>query len=126
MFSRRLFCTLGLVALVASTLAINTMSAKDDLRIIAPLNGSAAQPRAKGKADYRVRGSNARLNLEVEKLRNVSTVKFLVNGQVVGTAQYDGFQAELEIRRGAPQITKGTRVVAQDNATGEVIASGTF
>ncbi|MCA9094291.1 MAG: hypothetical protein KDA68_12440 [Planctomycetaceae bacterium] len=95
---------------------------------LSPVGGA----RAKGKAKYKVAGSERELQIEAElgaSQRGVS-VQFLVNSNVVATLTTDafgkvGFSANTKEGANVPNISPGT-VVQVKRTGGAVLLQGTF
>ncbi|MFQ5679193.1 MAG: hypothetical protein ACE5HP_07010 [Gemmatimonadota bacterium] len=101
-----------------------------DTRMQASLSGSAAFPKADGKARFRDRGGEQQLEVEVEDGPPNTDVDFFVGGNLIGSGQTDAF-GDASIRLNSdegdavPAVGPGTSVAVK-TAGGTLIVSGTF
>ena len=96
------------------------------------LTGAAiTSVKPEGHADFRTRGTQRRLTVEVERvnLPDSMIVSALVNGNVVGMIKLIARRGQLELnsKNGAavPAVQKGD-IVTVTTSTGDTILSGTF
>lgn len=96
------------------------------------LTASADFPAAKGKATYKVDGSEREFQVEVENIKSLAgkAVKVYVNGVLVGSATVNALgQARLnrntESGQTVPSIKAGDQVQVKTGA-GKLIVSGKF
>jgi hypothetical protein len=96
------------------------------------LSPSAAYPKAKGSASYKVKGSKREFEAEAEHLNKLAgqTLGIFVNGTQVASATVDGLRhakAELSTELGntVPNIQTGDLIEVKDSA-GVVVVSGNF
>ena len=146
--STKLLGTLSIVALVGSLSACSDQlapssselsadpsalakgSGSDDGRIEIGLAGSAAFPRANGKAKFRDLGGEQQLEIEVEDGPVNASIDFLVNGLLVASATTDAFgDGEINLNSdlgdAVPAVGAGTSVEVRA-ADGTVVVSGSF
>ena len=101
-------------------------------KTVIALSPSADYPNAKGKAVYKVKGSEREFQVEVENIKKLAgkTVKVYVNGAQVGSATVDSLGAaqlnrNTDLGQTVPSIKAGDTVQVQ-TAAGKLIASGKF
>lgn len=130
---RRLF--LGMVLSAAGALLLSNVRIADakgggtvSLITLNPVAGATG----KGKAKYKVNGSERELQIEAElgRSRRGISVQFLVNSTVIATLTTNGlgkaeYNANTELGASVPNVSPGT-VVQVKRTGGAVILQGTF
>jgi hypothetical protein len=96
------------------------------------LAASSAYPNAKGKATYKVDGSEREFQVEAENIKKLAgkTVSVFVNGTKVGSAKVNSLgEANMELNTDlghtVPGIKAGDKVQVK-SPSGQLIVSGTF
>lgn len=86
-----------------------------------PLFGTENDPHASGRADYEVRPDRRRLSIEVEDVSGATTVRFIVDGVLVGTLPIElGFaDLNLDTRDGdeVPEVTESSLIEVRADDT---------
>lgn len=124
---------MGLLVGCGQGAAPELAAARDgDVRLEVTLLAGAAYPAADGEAEYRDRGGERELEVEVEDVRSLrgQTLSVLVGGNRVGGARVNNFgDARLELNSDAgqrvPVVRSGTRVQVETPA-GTLVVSGSF
>lgn len=96
------------------------------------LNGAGTYANAKGKATYKVNGSEREFQVEVENIKRLAgkSVSIFVNGNSIGTATVDSLGAarlnrNSNLGQTVPNIKAGDKVQVK-TANGVLIVSGSF
>jgi hypothetical protein len=119
-----------LIALLALAVAIPAALAAGGTRIV--LKPAKAYPAAKGSAQYKAKGAERELQVEVEHIRRLAgrQVVIVVAGAKLGTAKVSALGAarisrNTERGQRVPQVVAGTKVKVR-TARGATIVSGSF
>lgn len=103
----------------------NDTRTRTTISLAAPATGAAIMG-AMGSARLETRGTQMKLEIEVEHVPAGTVVNLFVGGTMVGSATANALgEAELELETNVPAIAKGTVVSAQ-TTTGGTIVSGSF
>lgn len=123
---------IGLIAVLAAFAVAAPVAMAGGTETLISLKASNAYPNAKGKAKYKVDGSNRELEVEVEHIRSLAgkRVNVFVNGTKIGSPLVNRFgNANLnrDTQRGqsVPRIVRGSKVAVKTQG-GTLIASGSF
>jgi hypothetical protein len=101
-------------------------------KTVAVLTPGADYPHAKGKAVYKVNGSEREFQVEVENVKKLAgkSVQVIVNGTLVGSATVDSLGAarlnrNTDLGQTVPSIKSGDTVQIKTGA-GKLVALGKF
>lgn len=128
----RMFILAALVAVLLVGGFSNVTLAGGGTRTRITLTSAGTYANAKGKATYKVNGSEREFQVEVENIKKLAgqSVNVFVNGKKVGTATVDALGAarlnrNSDLGQTVPNIKAGDKVQVK-NAAGVLIVSGSF
>lgn len=124
--------SLFIASLVLTSLAVVPAAEAKGTETRITLRGSAQYPNAKGKAKYKVDGSEREFQVEVENVRALAgkTLNIFVNGNKIGTMRINNLGAgrinrNTEQGQNVPMISSGSTVQVK-TAAGALVVSGKF
>lgn len=132
MKTRMILIAALIAAVLVGGLSQGALASGGGTKTVIALSHGTAYPNAKGKATYKVNGTEREFQVEVENVKKLAgqSVRILVNGIQVGTARVDALGAarlsrNTDLGNSVPNIKAGDKVKVKTSA-GVLIVSGSF